>query len=63
LSVSSDGAQLTISWEGGNAPYTVQSKSSLSDASWTDNQTTDATSVAIPIESGNAFFRVVSGGQ
>lgn len=61
LSVSSDGAQLTISWEGGSAPYTVQSKSNLSDTEWTNNQTTDAMSISIPIESGSAFFRVVSG--
>lgn len=56
-----DGAQVTIAWEGGTGPYTVQTKASLSDAQWTNHTTTDSTSATISIESGNAFFRVVAG--
>jgi len=56
--ITRSAGNLTISWSGGTAPYTVQKKTSLSDATWTDVQTTANTSVTVAIDGVTGFFRI-----
>jgi len=59
LSILTDDSSLTLSWEGNSGAVTIQTKKDLSQSQWETLQTTDASSITLPIESGNAFFRVV----
>jgi hypothetical protein len=59
ISISSDGSQLTLSWDGASGPVTLQSKKSLSQSQWEHVETTSEHSMIVPIEAGNAFFRIV----
>ena len=59
LSILTDDSNLTLSWEGNSGAVTIQTKKDLSQSQWETLQTTDASSITLPIESGNAFFRVV----
>ena len=51
--------QLTLTWEGGSGPFTVQNKGSLSDAAWTDVTTTADTTATVDTAATTGFFRVV----
>jgi hypothetical protein len=51
--------QLTLAWEGGNGPFTVQRTDNLSGAAWTDVTTTGDRSATVEASGGVGFFRVV----
>lgn len=58
---SLSGATVTLQWEGGRPPYQVQRRASLTDGAWENvGSTTDATSLAVPLEGATGFFRVSS---
>ena len=56
-SVSDD--QISLTWEGGNGPYTIQHKASLEQADWSDLTTTDDTTAIVTLEDGAGFYRVL----
>ena len=58
LDISSSGANVTISWSGGTAPYVVERKNALNETSWTTVGTTSSTSATVPTGGNTAFFRV-----
>jgi len=60
LTVTREGAGLRLNWTGGKAPYTVQRKTALDAATWTDVGVVSENSVQLPIDPASAFFRVVS---
>jgi len=57
-SVSASGGNITIAWTGGTGPFTVQKKTTLTDATWTDVQTTSARTITLPASGNTGFFRV-----
>ena len=59
VQILSDGSNLTLSWEGASGPVSVQTKKDLSQAQWETVQSTSEASITLPIEAGNAFYRVV----
>jgi hypothetical protein len=59
ISISSDGSQLTLSWDGASGPVSLQSKKSLSESQWEHVETTSEHSMIVPIEAGKAFFRII----
>jgi hypothetical protein len=60
LSVTSvSGGNVTISWVGGTAPFTVQKKVNLSDATWQDVTTTGNNSYTVGATGSTGFFRVL----
>ena len=56
LTVTWSGSTLTISWPTSATGYTLESKASLSDATWTTVGTANPTTVTIG--TGNAFYRL-----
>ncbi len=56
LSVAVSGSNVVLSWDAAATGYTLESKTSLSDATWTTVGTANPTSVAIG--TGNKFFRL-----
>lgn len=53
------GANLTLQWSGGKAPFTVQSTSNLTSAVWSNYSSPLTNSATVPISStGNVFFRI-----
>lgn len=56
LSVSRSGNNLTISWDASATGFTLESKASLSDATWTTVGTANPTTEAIG--AGNKFYRL-----
>lgn len=56
--IEDKGIGMTLSWDGGKAPYLVQMKSSLSDPAWFNVLTTDDTEVTVVKEPSAAFYRV-----
>ncbi len=56
LSVSRSGSNLTIGWDASATGFTLESKASLSDATWTTVGTTNPTTEAIG--AGNKFYRL-----
>jgi hypothetical protein len=59
LNVSLSGNALGLSWSGGQAPYTLQTRSALTGA-WQNLLTTGATTVTVPLTNSAAFFRIGS---
>src|SRR5690606_11872489 len=60
-SVARNGNGLRLSWTGGNAPFTVQKKTALTDADWNTVTTTNERTADVTIEGAHGFFRVASG--
>jgi hypothetical protein len=60
LSVTREAGGLRLTWTGGQAPYTVQRKSALGDAAWTDLGVVQEPTFLVPVEGSAAFLRVVS---
>ena len=52
------GQAVTITWTGGNGPYLLQMKSSLTDLTWQNVLTTQRQSESVALQGGTAFFRV-----
>lgn len=61
VTVARNGNGLSLSWAGGNAPFTVQKKTALTDANWTTVTTTNERTAEVTIEGAHGFFRVASG--
>ncbi len=59
VQILADGSNLTLSWEGASGPVSIQTKKDLSQAQWETVQSTSEASITLPIEAGNAFYRVV----
>ena len=59
VQILADDSNLTLSWEGASGPVSVQTKKDLSQAQWETVQSTSEASITLPIEAGNAFYRVV----
>lgn len=62
ISISSFAAsagKLNVTWTGGTGPFTVQKKTTLTDANWVDVTTSATTSAALDISGATGFFRVV----
>jgi hypothetical protein len=57
-SITVSGNNVVMTWTGGKAPYTVQQKAALTDATWNDVQTTSNTTVTVPISGATGFFRI-----
>jgi hypothetical protein len=51
---------LTLNWTGGTAPFTVQKKTSLSDAAWVDVLTTNSPPATVPTTGPSGFFRIMT---
>ncbi len=60
LTVNAAGSDVTITWSGGTAPYKVERKNSITDATWTEVANTPNTTATVPTGGGTAFFRVRS---
>ena len=56
LSITRNGANITIAWDATATGFTVESKASLSDATWSTVGTQNPTTVAIG--TGNQYFRL-----
>jgi hypothetical protein len=57
--VTRNGSNLTLSWSGGNPPYQVQRRSSLSIGDWTnEGPPTSATTATVNITGNEGYFRV-----
>ena len=59
-SLVDNGLSTTISWAGGVAPYLLQKKTSLADATWWNVLTTSNQSVTVPKEAASGYFRLVN---
>jgi hypothetical protein len=51
---------LILNWTGGSGPYTIQKKTTLSDADWIDVGTTANTSFPITADGASGFYRIRS---
>jgi hypothetical protein len=60
-SVNASGGNITITWTGGAGPFTVQKKTTLTDAAWTIAGTTSERTITLPASGNTGFFRVVQG--
>ena len=60
LTVTTSGTDATLTWSGGTAPYKVERKTSLNDATWVEVGTTSDTTATVPTGGSPAFFRVRS---
>ena len=60
ITVTTSGANATLTWSGGIAPYKVERKTSLTDATWVEVAATPNTTATVPTGGGRAFFRVRS---
>jgi hypothetical protein len=60
VTVIREGTALRVAWTGGVAPYTVQSRTALTEGAWVDLSTTSDTSVSVPTDGSVVFFRVMS---
>jgi hypothetical protein len=49
---------IRLTWTGGNGPFTVQKKTSLTDPNWTDVLTTANREAEVPSEGATGFLRV-----
>ena len=58
--VSIAGGNVTVSWVGGTAPYTLQRKTTLADAQWQDVITIGGNTHTLSASGSAGFFRVVS---
>jgi hypothetical protein len=62
MSLSVNGANANFSWIGGSPPYVLQQSDTLPASSWDGVVTTSQTSAAVPLSTGNHFFRVQAAG-
>jgi hypothetical protein len=60
-SVSASGGNITITWTGGTGPFTVQKKTTLTDAQWSTAGTTPNRTITLPASGNTGFFRVAEG--
>jgi hypothetical protein len=58
LEATVQGGSIHLIWTNGSPPFTVQRKSTLSDATWSDVGTTQDRSFDVPLEGATGFFRV-----
>lgn len=58
-SVTRSAGKLNLAWSGTPGTYTIQKKTNLTDATWTDLQTTTTTSASIDTTGASGFIRVV----
>jgi hypothetical protein len=58
LSITPAGTNVTLSWTGGTAPFTVQETSTLPAGSWNTVVTTNTQSVSLPVTNATGYFRV-----
>jgi hypothetical protein len=56
LSITRSGSNVTLAWDAAATGFTVESKASLNDATWTTVGTQNPTTV--PIGAGNQYFRL-----
>jgi hypothetical protein len=59
--VSASGGNITITWTGGTGPFTVQKKTTLTDAQWTTAGTTPDRTITLPASGNTGFFRIAEG--
>ena len=57
--IPAGGGNVVLNWNGGTAPFTVQSKSSLTNPEWVDVVTTSNRTATIPTTGSQGFLRVV----
>ncbi len=62
-SIADKGLAATINWAGGVAPFLLQKKLSLSDATWWNVLTTSNRSVTVAKEGASGFFRILNQAQ
>lgn len=55
-SVTRAGANITITWSGGNAPYTVLKRTDVNTGTWQTVTTTSNNSVTVPADGARGFF-------
>jgi hypothetical protein len=60
LTAASGAGGLILTWAGSAPPYTIETKTRLSDAAWTPVLTTNVTSALVPIQGESGFFRVTT---
>lgn len=58
VSAKLSGSDVILTWTGGTAPFTVQKKSALSDATWQDVGTTSERTYTVPASGTTGYFRV-----
>ncbi len=58
LSIAPAANGYTLTWSGGSGPYTIQRKSDLSDAKWTDVSSVTATTATVTQSGSKGFFRI-----
>ncbi len=58
VTAAAAGSLVTLSWSGGTAPYLIQKKSSLDDATWQNVLTTTRQTESVALQGGAAFFRI-----
>jgi len=60
LRVAREGGGVRLTWTGGKAPYTVQRKTAIGDAAWTDIAMVNESTYLVALDAATAFLRVVS---
>lgn len=58
LSISVGGTNVSLSWTGGTAPFTVQEAVTLPAGAWNNVVTTNAQNVTLPLTNATEYFRV-----
>jgi poly(3-hydroxybutyrate) depolymerase len=58
LSMTAQSQSLTLQWSGGIPPYSVQTTDDLTAGNWADLLTNAISPFSIPIQPGQAFFRI-----
>lgn len=54
---------VTLSWKGGIPPFSIQSKTNLTDASWTAAGSTTNQSTSVNVGASTGFYRIQGAGQ
>jgi hypothetical protein len=57
-SITADANNVTLTWAGGNPPFIVQRRDSLSTGTWTDMVTNTVRTVTVPRTGTAGFLRV-----
>ena len=60
LSVAKTATGIRLAWTGGNAPFVVQRKTNLTDASWTTVTTTSERTADVAADGSHGFFQISS---
>lgn len=58
LNVARSGNNLNLTWSGGTPPYVIERRTNTVLPSWSGVVTTVVQNASVPIQSGNAFFRI-----